>query len=305
MKLSAAYAEILAHDRLPSPNAVARAVLRMTRDPKTDVAAIGTVIATDPAICSRILRAVNAPTAGVRRRVTSIEQAVTVLGFRAVAGIAVAFSLLDSNRSGLPEFDYDGHWLHSVAQAVTVRVLAAHTRIAPAGEGFTYGLLANIGRLALITVYPERYRQVLLTLGGSVPAELGDAERVVFDIDAETLSAYMMREWGLPACWDAIADSAGHAGGGAGAASPRSMALLRTCRVAARVASVLVAPSIHRDQVGVMIHDLAELGIDTELMVWLGKDIAAGLTDAGAALQLPLRRSPALADVFSRAVDGP
>ncbi len=165
MKGQAVYDEIMASDRLPSPDAVARELMTLTQQPEVALADVTRVIAGDPALCSRIMRAVNASALGIRHQVASVEQAVAMLGMRAVARIAVEVSVLNQNREGLAEFDYGEFWAESLARGVVARVLAAHTRRLPPDEAFTHGLLSGIGRLALVSVFPQMYRQMLVTLG--------------------------------------------------------------------------------------------------------------------------------------------
>lgn len=299
MDLASVYESIMAHENLPSPNAVALEVLRLTRDPDTDMVSLVRVITTDPAICARIIRTVNAPATGVGRHVASIEAAISLLGFRVVAGIAVACSVLDNNRSGLPEFDYDAFWRRSVAQAVAVKVFAHHAKAMPVDEAFTYGLLCGIGRLALVSVFPQRYREMLLTLGAADESELTGAERTVFSIDSETLSAAMMREWGMPLYERGLAIAAKDATSG----SHRESTLVRMCRVAGLLARVLVEPNVDREQLAAVMRGLPVDGIDADLMVWLFQDIVARYREAGAIFQIDTPMVPALAEIYAHARD--
>ncbi len=193
------YEQIMSDERVPSPKGVALEILKLTQTEGASAADIGRVVETDPAISARLIKTVNAPLVGVRNQIASVDQAITLLGFRAVSAIAVAFSVVEENRSGLPEFDYDAYWSESLAKACSMRKLAAQTKVLLPAEGLTHGLLSGIGRLALASVFPDRYRDVLLTLGDASADEMAQAELAVFEVDAETLSAFMLKEWGMPA----------------------------------------------------------------------------------------------------------
>lgn len=298
MKVSAIYEGIMADDRLPSPSAVALEVLRLTRAPETNGVELAHLIATDPAICARVIRAVNAPSIGVRRQVASIDQAVTILGFQTVARIAVAFSVLEENRSGLAEFDYDRFWSESLARAVAARVLASRSKKVSPDEAFTCGLLSSIGRLALVSVYPQMYRDVLVTLGECDTAELGEAERAVFEVDAEVLSAFMMRQWGMPAYEEALS---GERDGTP--VSKRAREMLQTCRLGGLVARLLVNADVDREQLALVTQGMAGVGIDADLMSSVFGDIIESYLEAGANLQIRTRETPSLAEIYAHAVD--
>ncbi len=292
------YDAIIADDKLPSPGAVAVELVNLTRDPDAGLEDVVRLVAMDPAICARVLRAVNSAKAGVRQRIVAVEQAVTMLGMRSVARMAVEVSVLERTRAGLTEFDYGSFWAESLARAVAAQVLATRTRYVPADEAFTYGLLAGIGRLALVSVHPRQYRELLLTLGRHTRSELDEAERAVFQIDAETLSARMLQAWGLPSYLDAmLAEQAG------GAVVSRDQLLLRTCRAAGLVARIMIETQVTRDQIATAMQAMAALGVGAEVVTHLFPDIVASLHEAGAVLQISTRSADSLAEVYANAID--
>ncbi len=72
------------------------------------------------------------------------------------------------------------------------------TKAAPQEEGFACGLLSQIGRLALASVYPEKYAEVLTTWANGSDNELRDLEQQAFSTDHGEMTAAMMEDWGLP-----------------------------------------------------------------------------------------------------------
>lgn len=295
------YDTILADADLPSPAAIAVELVRLTRDPDAELEDVARLVAMDPAITARVLKAVNAAKAGLRQRVVAVDQAVTLLGMRSVGRMAIESSVLERSRSGLAEFDYGAFWAESLARAVAAQVLAAWTRQVPPEEAFTYGLLAGIGRLALVSVHPRQYRDLLLTLGRHDTGELAEVERAVFDVDVETLSARMLKAWGLPDYEDALL---------AAPASDtevvsRSQLLLRTCRAAGLVARVLVDTGVTRAQIAAAMQAMAALGVDAEVVTHLFPDIVATLHATGDVLLIPTRSANSLAEVYANAIDTP
>ncbi|MBL8727466.1 MAG: HDOD domain-containing protein [Planctomycetes bacterium] len=293
------YEAILADAELPSPAAIAVELVQLTRDPDAEVDDVVRLVAMDPAICARVLKAVNAAKFGLRQRVVAVDQAVTMLGMRTVARMAIETSVLERSRSGLAEFDYGSFWAESLARAVAAQILAGWTRQVPAAEAFTYGLLGGIGRLALVSVHPRQYRELLLTLGRYDANELGEAERAVFDVDVETLSARMLRTWGLPGYEDALlAESAGD-----GAVVSRDQLLLRTCRAAGLVARILVDTRVTRAQIAAAMHAMGALGVGAEVVAHLFPDIVATLHEAADVLLIPTHSANSLAEVYANAID--
>ena len=183
-----------AADQLPSPDGVALAIMEIWDDENTSVPQMARLVETDPALSGRLLRLANAAANGARP-VASIREAIARVGMRTVGQVAIAFSLVDQNLEGQCEaFDYTGFWSHSLLLATIARQLGAQSNIAPADDLFAAALLARIGRLALATVYPDEYDEILT----SEPPSLIDEEQRRFGFNHNELSHELMRDYGVP-----------------------------------------------------------------------------------------------------------
>lgn len=183
-----------ATDRLPSPNGVALAIMELWDKDNTSVPQMAKLVETDPALSGRLLRLANAAAHGVRP-VVSIREAIVRVGMRTVGQVAIAFSLVDQNRDGQCEaFDYPAFWSESLLLATIARQLSASSNTAPPDDIFACALLARIGRLALATVYPIEYSEVI----EQAPVSLLQAEQTRFGFDHNDLSYELMRDYGVP-----------------------------------------------------------------------------------------------------------
>ena len=70
-------------------------------------------------------------------------------------------------------------------------------RAAPPEEAFAVGLLANIGRLALATMFPDGYSS-LLEQAKEGAADLIELEHQVLVMTHNEVSAVLLHDWGLP-----------------------------------------------------------------------------------------------------------
>ncbi|HAK95787.1 MAG TPA: diguanylate cyclase response regulator [Planctomycetes bacterium] len=192
--------ELKATGRLPSPTGVALAVLRLTQDPNTTVEQLSQVLKCDPALSGRILKYANTAGTCAGRPAASVTEAAIRIGVYRGSQIALGFSLLSSYRnSPCRKFDYDGFWSQSLATAVSAQMLSSAIKSANADEAFSFGLLCQIGRLALATIHPDRYTEVLAAAGASQEEQLCRLEREEFALDHNDLTAAMLEDWGLPA----------------------------------------------------------------------------------------------------------
>ncbi len=184
--------------QLPTPKGVALAVLDLSRRENVTLAEVARAVQTDPALSGRLIKLANAATQ-ISRPVASVQEAVVRLGLTSVRQLALSFSLLDNYRQGACRFfDYDAYWSHSLLAALTMQALGMRIRVAAPDELFVCGLLAQIGRLALATAYPDEYDQILQTLGAQPAASLLALERERLETDHIELSVILMGDWGLP-----------------------------------------------------------------------------------------------------------
>ncbi|HSW45545.1 MAG TPA: GGDEF domain-containing protein [Phycisphaerae bacterium] len=185
-------------DNLPSLPTVAIQVLRMTQSENLSVADIAKVIQQDPALTGKLLRVVNSSLFGMSRKISSLQQAMVVLGLRTVRVIVLSFSLVDT--LGKPEshfFDYRLFWRRSLTTAVAAKLMGEKTQRNGADENFVAGLLCDIGLLAAVHCARDLYHPVLAAYRDNRQT-LQVAERQFLGLTHEDISAELLDHWGLP-----------------------------------------------------------------------------------------------------------
>ncbi|MGZ8164077.1 MAG: GGDEF domain-containing response regulator [Methylobacter sp.] len=196
MKNEFNFHELKAADRLPSPSGTALAIMQLVQREDSTAQQVAHLVQGDPALSGRVLRFVNSAAFGVGRSIASVQEAVLMMGMQAVRNFALSLSLIGIQHNSRCEgFDYAAYWSDSLLLAVAIAGITARERTAAPEEAFTLGLLADIGRLALATAWPENYGECC------DPAKADQIlimERERFAIDHETLSLMLLADWGLP-----------------------------------------------------------------------------------------------------------
>jgi len=190
--------EIKALGDLPSPKGAALAVMHLTQKADVSVAELAHAVQTDPALVGRLIKAANA-LHNKNRPVAAVQDSLILLGISTVRYLALSFSLVSGYRSGqCSKFNYPRFWSHSLACAVAMQTLASRTRIASPEEAFSIGLLCRIGELALASVFPQEYAQVLERREHGEEVPLVIEEQDSFAVTHAELTAAMLQDWGLP-----------------------------------------------------------------------------------------------------------
>ena len=194
------FEELKLTGQLPSPPGVVMRVLKMSQSDSHSAEEISQTIMADSALTGRLLKLANSAGSAVANPATTVSEATMRLGVRTVMNVALGLSLVSANRSGrCSTFDYDRYWSTALARAVAAQNIARQFRTVPAAEAYVLGLLSEIGKLALASVYPEEYSVILGRVGDEDGVVLARVEREEFEIDHGDVGSYMLEDWGLPA----------------------------------------------------------------------------------------------------------
>ena len=190
--------ELARADQLPSAPSIALRILELSRNDQVDIAELTEVLSHDPALVARLLRTANSSLFGHSREISSIHQAVLVLGLRSVNLVALSFSILSTwGRDSRQGFDYVEFWTKMTATALGMRILAERRLPDLKDEAFLIGLLSGFGQLILTEYAYDRYAPVLeLCRKSSRP--LSEVEREQLGSTSAELGADLLASWGLP-----------------------------------------------------------------------------------------------------------
>jgi putative nucleotidyltransferase with HDIG domain len=167
---------------LPSLPAIVMELLNSIDQEDVDISVLAKKVSQDQALTAKTLRFANSSFYGTPSKVTTIQQAINLLGVANVRNLITAAAISGS----FPEnqcagFNFRAFWKHSIATAVCAKLLSRHLHV-NADYAFTAGLLHDIGRLVLVTRFPEHYAAAIAHRAAQ-DCYLLDAERAVLGID--------------------------------------------------------------------------------------------------------------------------
>ena len=149
----------------------------------------------DPAMTGKVIGLANAGVPPGERRHAAVSAAM--LAAIGLPALRQACATLAPPAPTCAHFDAQRYWSHSLAMACAARVAGDALQLAPADELYSCGLLANCGQLALATVHPQEYGELLGQYGNAVTARLLREESQRFGHHQLALSAILMRGWGM------------------------------------------------------------------------------------------------------------
>jgi HD-like signal output (HDOD) protein len=181
--------------------AVAIRIIELTEDPESGGEQLSQVIASDPALSTRILRVINSSFYGLPRQVLSIHRAVSLLGLNSVRNIAIAGSLHKVYQSRQTPSDLDAGelWKHSAAVATGASLLASRTTPAVStDEAFLAGLIHDVGIMIEMQASGPQFNQMMQNLSDDSDLTFCRAEKQIMGASHEQFGTGLCRKWNFP-----------------------------------------------------------------------------------------------------------
>ncbi|MGH8201092.1 MAG: HDOD domain-containing protein [Steroidobacteraceae bacterium] len=184
-------------DRLPAqPRVFSRLRVAMANE-KISAREVSRIIRADAMVTAKVLQIVNSAFFGPARRVTSIEQAVTYLGFPAVRNLAMCaevFAHRPRNSFAAP-LSLERLQQHTNRVATVIHALTSGT--AWNDDAVLAALLHDIGYWVLVQECPEELEKALdIAIAERIP--IHEAETRVLGASHAEVGAYLLGLWGLP-----------------------------------------------------------------------------------------------------------
>lgn len=182
---------------LPSLPAIVMELLACVGQEGLDLQVLAGKLALDQSLSAKTLRLANSSFYGMPSRVTTIQQAVAVLGVHNIRTLVTACSITGSFHTVAgSSFDLQAFWRHSVGTASCARALARPLRQNP-DTAFIAGLLHDLGILVLATRYPDEY-EAMQAYRRQHDCYQVEAERAVFGFDHAGIGGALAARWQFP-----------------------------------------------------------------------------------------------------------
>ncbi len=186
--------------KLPAFPKVAMRVLELANDPDSSIEDIVNAVQFDQAITSNCLKLCNSSYFGLKKKVSTLQHAVTYLGQENIMKIVLA------DCSGQIGFDvgHEGYglqpgelWQHSFSTAIISQLITKQIGIKDNPELFTAALLHDIGKLVINNFIADNFESML-----NLMLESGfgmvQAEKEFFGIDHAEVGGLIAKIWNFP-----------------------------------------------------------------------------------------------------------
>lgn len=188
---------IQSFSELPSLPIIIQKLHGLIDDENVNVNTVANIIEVDPGFTARILKLVNSPFYGLSRQISSISEAITILGFDTVHQLLLTTALLRSFDSESKELSIKNFWRHSFAVGTIAKNLVDQHDTDLQNEIFLCGTLHDIGRLIFLKTDPELFSWFYFKRGTASGIK---EETEYFGIDHQKVGEILAQKWNFPEC---------------------------------------------------------------------------------------------------------
>lgn len=169
------------------------------RSPQCSLGVIGDIIEKDVDLTARLLRFSNSAYCGFSTKLSTVAEAISLIGIQQVQDMLSASSVLERFAGLSSEFvSVPSFWQHSLATGIGARLIGLAGRLPHPDRLFVAGLLHDIGRLVLFLQSPKQ-AQKIFELYANERLLLRKAEVSVLGYDHQNIAEALLKSWRYPA----------------------------------------------------------------------------------------------------------
>ena len=197
-----AYELVAKVKNLPPISQAALQLVNLLDEPAVSNEDVVQVLKYDNVLTAKLLRACNSPYFGLEEPVSSVDQAVLILGHHQILHIVLTLAFGGAMSVPLAGYAVESHelWRHSLTAATAAEYVVNNgidINVDP-HVAFTVGLLHDIGKLVLGTVLTPEHQTNIRALIEDRRNSRWEAEKAVLGTDHAEVGGALLRAWNLP-----------------------------------------------------------------------------------------------------------
>jgi len=179
---------------LPTLPPVVSKLTKMLGNENTTAVQLAKIIERDQVLTSKVLKMVNSAFYGFPRRISTVSNAIVLLGFNVIRTLVLTASIFEMMQTGDLSL-----WEHSLGVAAASGILAERLGVSNPDEVTTAGLLHDLGKVVIRTEFPSLYQEVTKLVKKKHIFSREAEEEVLGGLDHARIGHFLTNQWNLPA----------------------------------------------------------------------------------------------------------
>ncbi len=166
-------------------------------NPEIPVEKIASIIEKDTGLTSTVLKTANSSFYGLSKKVSTVKQAISVLGYRTLERIFLTQTIQKSFKAEDSEIS-SNLWQHSLATAIASQIIVSIKNPSLSEQAFIAGLLHDLGKFILYNFRKDETKLLIKELEKipfqySVPLEIN-----AYGLNHQDVGAFFAEQWQFP-----------------------------------------------------------------------------------------------------------
>jgi putative nucleotidyltransferase with HDIG domain len=185
-------------EAFPGMPATATKLLPLLDNPNSTASEIESILKYDPGLTANILKLTNSAYFGIPARVSSVKQAIVLLGWKRLLQVVMTICMSPLMKKNVPGYDLPKGelWRHSIAVSVAAEILVKALKITDADEVCTAALLHDVGKLVLGGFVMEDLKQIETMVMKGITFDV--AESMVLGTNHAEIGGQILHKWSFP-----------------------------------------------------------------------------------------------------------
>jgi putative nucleotidyltransferase with HDIG domain len=191
--MTAAAQRIVEGASIPSIPHALQAILDLTSDPASSGRALEEKILAEPGLVTHLLRTVNSVYYGLPRKVSSLRQAIVLLGYTSVRSMATGLILINTfnQLKQITRKYLQAVWMHSLITAGITTIIAGQRPREQKESLMLAAMVHNIGHLVLAQHFEKNYDALI----HPNPFPSVEEEKNHFAVNHTEVGALLLETW--------------------------------------------------------------------------------------------------------------
>lgn len=182
--------------KLPMLAKIVQEVTQLLNSDDVDIKTLAEKINHDQVLSARVLRMSNSAYFGCSRSVSTIEEAVSLIGLAKLKTLVVA-SGVTSAFTDVPGLDLKRFWQHSLITASIARQLGEEFN-READTAYIAGLMHTVGQLPIHLIFPSAGAKIEEACKGRSVLERHEVEHAILGVDHNQAGEKLAKHWNFP-----------------------------------------------------------------------------------------------------------
>ncbi len=185
--------KLLSGIQIPPQPTIVRALIAERAKDDPDVGRIAQLISNDVGLSAAMLKAINSPYYGMRRKISSIPQAAALLGMKNIGSLVMGLAL----RASSPVQGIERFWESASRSAQLAGLLARKLGLGISDDAHLYTLFHDSAVPLLLQRFPE-YRQTMTEMSKTGWVDITALEDARHNTNHAVVGGLLASNWGLP-----------------------------------------------------------------------------------------------------------